>query len=92
MKKILDVFGFSYYKAKGDMIKKVCNFDDFDFSKTPFPKVQLIPKTEFNTFCSKWGIEIKSPPKKKKFILNKRLAARHITTATVGIKRLTEYA
>jgi len=69
MKKILDIFGFTYYKCKNGIIKKVCNFE-FDFTKTPFPKSQVISKEEFNSFCSKWGIVIKSPPKRKRFKLN----------------------
>ena len=58
-KKILDVFGFSYYRNKDNTIQKVCNFDDFDFSITPFPESQNISEAEFNDFCNSWSIKIK---------------------------------
>jgi hypothetical protein len=58
-KKILDVFGFSYYSNEDGTIQKICNFDDFDFSKTPFPKSQRINKNDFDNFCNGWNIKIK---------------------------------
>ena len=58
-KKILDVFGFSYYRNKDNTIQKVCNFDDFDFSKTPFSQSQSISEADFNSFCKLWDIKVK---------------------------------
>ena len=58
-KKILDVFGFSYYKNNDGTIQKVCNFDDFDFTKTPFPKSQAFSRVEFDKFCKEIDIAIK---------------------------------
>ena len=57
--KILDVFGFSYYRNKDNTIQKICNFDDFDFTKTPFTQSQDISEEDFNNFCKLWDIKIK---------------------------------